>query len=250
MTGAEPREGQAEKKVALIGFADSWKQAPWSDESIEMWALNEFWKYAPRWNRWFELHDGDALGATVRDLSEGEQKRHLDWLAKAHGEGKPIYMQPQFCDGRFPNATPYPLETMIARFGRYFTSSIGYMLALAISEGYTWIGMYGIDLASDVEYPYQRPNTEYLVGLARGMGITVVVAEGSALLKSSFLYGYEKEADEHPALKAIKVHGLALKKKHEETLAALNTLDGAMQENDNVQKVFSYQARGCPITGY
>jgi hypothetical protein len=126
-------------------------------------------------------------------------KRHLEWL-QAQPAGKPIYMQPQFCDGRFPAATPYPLERLSEKFGRYFTSTIGYMLALAIDEGYDWIGCYGIDLASDVEYAQQRPNAEYFIGLARGMGKTVEIAPSSALCKAGHLYGYEKPLGENAGI--------------------------------------------------
>ena len=247
MTGTVPLEGQG-KRIAILGFAESWKQAPFADETVEFWGLNELWKYLPKWHRWFEVHDGDTLGATTRDLSEGEQKRHLEWLARTHD--KPIYMQPQFCDGRFPNAVRYPLDDMIAMFGRYFTSTIGYMLALAISEGPTWIGLYGVDLASDIEYPHQRPNTEYLVGMARGKGIEVVIAPGSAIGKSSFLYGYEKEPAGNPIVVAVTNHRAGLNKKRDELIATLNTIDGAIQESDNVIKLVDFQARGCQLTGY
>lgn len=240
----EPREG---RKVAIVGFAESWKQTPFADESMEVWGLNELHKYIPRWDRWFELHDADTLGVTVRDLSEGEQKRHLEWLSREHG--KPIYMQPQFV-GRFPNAVAYPLDEMIAAFGKYFTSSIGYMLALAISEGFGWIGLYGVDLASDVEYPHQRPNTEYLVGIARGRGIHVEIAPGGAINKSSYLYGYEKEPAANPLVAKIQKRLDGITKKRDETIAVLNTLDGSQQELMNLLKVFEYEARGCQVTGY
>ena len=241
----QPREG---KKVAIVGFAESWKLAPFTDPTVEIWGLNELWKYVPRWDRWFELHDAETLGITKRDLSEGEVKRHLEWLAAQ--SGKPIYMQPQFCDGRFPAAVPLPLDELIAQFGRYFTSSIGYMVAMAIRDAYDWIGLYGIDLASDVEYRFQRSNAEYLVGLARGMGKTVVIAETSALCRGGHLYGYEKPVGDTPILAAVRNHQATLKKKHEETLATLNTLDGALQETENFLKLHEYQERGCQITSY
>jgi hypothetical protein len=183
---------------------------------------------------------------TKRDLSEGEQKRHLDWL-RAQPPGKPIYMQPQFVGGVFPAAVEYPLDRMIAKFGRYFTSTIGYMVALAIDEGYDWIGLYGVDLASDVEYPGQRPNTEYLVGWARGLGITVEIAPTSALLRSSHLYGYEKPPQDNKLLAAMLSHKATLDKKRDECIATLNTLDGAIQECENVKKYYEYTARGVQI---
>lgn len=234
------------KKVAIIGFADSWKLAPWDDPTVEIWSLNEFHKYAPRWDRWFEQHDGETIGITARNLDEGEQKRHLEWL-KAQPAGKPIYMQAEFCNGQFPAAVEYPLKQMIDTFGRYFTSTIGYMLALAIDEGYEWIGLYGVDLASDVEYPGQRPNTEYLVGIARGKGITVEIAKTSALLRSSHLYGYEKPPQDNKLLTAMKGHRGNLEKRRDEAIATLNTLDGAIQECDNIEKYYAFTARGCQI---
>jgi hypothetical protein len=41
-----------------------------------------------------------------------------------------------------------------------------------------------------------------------------------------------------------------LKKKHDETIAILNTLDGAIQESENFVKLHEYNERGCQLTGY
>lgn len=247
-TKEQPREGS--KKVALVGFAESYKEAPIDDPTIDVVGLNELWKYIPRWNAWFEVHDADTLGVSKRDLSEGEQKRHLEWL-RSQPAGKPIYMQPQFCTPEIPAAVPLPLEELTARVGlRYFTSTIGYMLAWALWKEYDWIGLYGIDLASDVEYVHQRPNAEYLVGLARGEGRTVVMAESSAICKAGHIYGFEKPLTEGPVVTAVKNHQATLKKKHEETLALLNTLDGALQETDNFLKLNEYRERGCQLQTY
>jgi hypothetical protein len=237
-------------KVALVGFADSWKEAPWQDESIEIWSLNEFWKYASRWDRWFEVHDEETLGITTRDLSEGEQKRHLEWL-RAQPPGKPIYMLPQHCGGEFPAAVPLPLDVLTKRFkaGRYFTSTIAYMIALAIHEGYPWIGLYGIDLASDIEYQDQRPCGEYLLGVAEGLGIQMELAPTCAMLKVGHLYGFEKPVGS--SLKdAIATHMKGLREKHEQSLATLNTLDGAIQECENLLKLTQYKERGAHVPTY
>lgn len=247
---AESQEGQI-KKVAICGFAETWKQAPFDDPTVEIWGLNELHKYVPRWDRWFELHDEATLGVTKRDLSEGEQKRHVEWL-RSQPVGKPIYMQDHFCvSGQIPAATPLPLAELIAYVGhRYFTSTIGYMLAMALREGYDWIGLYGVDLASDIEYPTQRPNTEWLIGIAQGLGKTVVIAPGSALLRSSHLYGFEKDPKDAGFLKANAAHKAILTQKRDETIATLNTLDGAIQECENAQKYHEYTARGAVIETY
>lgn len=249
-TSPEPREG---KKVALCGFAESYKTAPFDDPTVEVWGLNELHKYLPRWNRWFEVHDDETLGVSKRDLTEGEMKRHLDWLSRDHGPNKPIYMLPQFVGrGKFPNAVELPLEALCQRFkrGRYFTSSIAYMIALAIMDGYASIGLYGIDLASDTEYGDQRPCAEYYTGVADGMGLDVFIAPESAMCKGGHLYGFEKPLGEDPMFAAVRAHQANLKKKHEETVALLQTLDGAIQETENILKFPAFKARGAFIKTY
>lgn len=244
------------KKVALCGFAETWKNAPFNDASVDIWGLNELHKYLPRWNRWFEVHDADVLGVTKRDLSEGEQKRHLDWLSRDHGPDKPIYMQPQFCDGRFPNAVPWPIDEMAAKSkrGRYYTSSIAMMLHTAIDyvqdADEKWIGLYGIDLASDSEYGDQRPCAEYYAGLAEGMGIELYIDPKSAMCKAGHVYGFQQPPSAHPMLEAVRNHLAGLKKKHDEQIAVLNTLDGAIQECENFLKMPVFLERGVTMTGY
>lgn len=248
-TDGQPQEGP--KKIAIVGFAESWKLAPFDDPSVHIMGLNELHKYVPRWDFWMEIHDAETLGVTERNLTEGEVKRHLDWLSQDHG--KPIFMQPQFCDGRFPSAQAFPLEKLayLCPHGTpYFTSTIGMMLAWAIDQGYDWIGLYGIDLASDVEYRFQRANAEYFIGLARGMGKTVVIAPTSAICKAGHVYGFEKPMASSPLLTPIKNHLAGLKKKHDETLALANTLDGAMQECENFLKLHEYKERGVQLENY
>jgi len=192
----------------------------------------------------------EKMGSWDRPAYAQLNRHHLDWL-RAQPAGKPIYMQAPFCDGLIPAAVPYPLERMVEQFGRYFTSSIGYMLALAIADGYTWIGLYGIDLASDIEYQQQRANAEYLIGWARGLGRTVVLATGSAICQAGHLYGYEPPIAAVGGMgAAVRNHIASLKKKHEETLATLNTLDGALQESDNFLKLMDYKERGVQVTSY
>jgi hypothetical protein len=68
-------------------------------------------------------------------------------------------------------------------YGDYFNSSVGFMLALAIHEGAEEIAIYGVDMRADEEYGYQRPNCEYLIGLARGKGIKVHIPDVCPLCK-------------------------------------------------------------------
>lgn len=219
------------KRVALVGFAASYKEAPFKDSSVEIWGLNELWRYLPRWDRWFEMHPR----AVFADEGDRNQAAHVEWLKTQDGT-KPVYMIEPHAD--IPGSVAYPLAAMAQRFfpgddRPYFTSSIGYMLALAITEGFTEIGLYGIDLAADKEYAYERPAAEYLIGVARGMGITVTIARGSALLKAPRLYGYDQrtnEAQRPLTVKWFEARVAEITASREKTLSLMNHQDGLLDE--------------------
>jgi hypothetical protein len=65
------------------------------------------------------------------------------------------------------------------------------MIASAIDAGASEIALFGVDMRMQGEFARQRPCCEYMVGLARGMGIDVYVHDRSPMLKSKYLYGYE-----------------------------------------------------------
>ena len=227
-------------KIAILGFARSFTDAPFADAGVEIWGMNELYQHLPRWDRWFELHDAEYLGRTARVETPDEPERHLNWL-KAQDGTRPIYMLRQHPD--IPASVAYPIDAMVDRFGRYFTSTVGYMLGLAIArildarahpsvpEPGEWIGLFGIDLASDNEYAAQRPNAEYLIGYARGCGIPVYVPDTAAVTHAAGLYGYEP-APEHQGLVTewfLTKHRAEYQEKCNAELARMNTLDGVIQ---------------------
>lgn len=228
------------RRIALLGFARTYTDAPFKDESVCIAGMNELYKHIPRWDVWFELHDTGYLGKTARAETPDEPTKHLEWL-RAQPAEKPIYMLKRLDD--IPASAPYPLDSMIARFGRYFTSTVGYMLAWAICEILQqradpvvpepgeWIGLFGIDLASGTEYAQQRPNAEYLVGYARGMGITVEIPDNAAICHADGLYGFEPPPNEDGAVNECFLRtqiGRAQKKQYEHE-ATMRTLDGVLQ---------------------
>ena len=169
--------------VLILGCASSTiRQSPVRRKNIEIWALVPLMsihpRVAPLITRWFDLH--------LHDTS----KRHSAWWEWAI-ENQPMCFF-QEAHRELKNSAAYPIEEMESRFGHYFTSSIAYMLALAMARGAKWIGLYGIDMACGGEYYYQRACCEYLIGLARGSGIKVEIPKGSALLHSPWLYGYDQ----------------------------------------------------------
>lgn len=236
------------RKVAILGFADTYAEAPFDDASVEIWGLNELHRYLPRWDRWFELHRRQNFEV----LGDRAQDQHVAWLKQQAAVGqrghRPIFMREVFPD--IPACVRYPLEMMTEKFfarfgeGAYFTSSIGFMLAMAIAEGrdeefrpidetaVDWIGLYGIDLASSVEYQDQRPNAEYFIGLARGLGITVTIASKSALLKSDHVYGFENrdELEGVNGLTFLQQREREIEDQRNKVIGTLNTLDGMVDE--------------------
>jgi len=105
-----------------------------------------------------------------------------------------------------PTSVRYPMEDVLALVGKatgkstpYLESSIAYMLAQAILELKPGdrVGIWGVDLHCDSEYGFQRPNLEYLMGLARGKGIKVYIPPQSALLthQMGVPYGYYSSTD-------------------------------------------------------
>lgn len=161
-------------KVAVVGLGHSHKDAPWTDPSWEKWCLlwDPCWEQA---DRLFQMHDLDWIEDRKHSYTnEGDAIRHQTDI------GLPLYMREQY----FPHVIRYPVEDVIRTIGRdYFNSSIAYMFALALHKGFGEIGLWGVGMKANTEYQYQRPNMEWLLGLAQGMGVKVYMPEGTPLLK-------------------------------------------------------------------
>ena len=152
-------------KVAIVGLSPtSHHLAPWGNTDWELWGLT--WDVDRfKFDRTFEMHDIHTL-----------EQKYIDYL-----DGLAPYMQEAY--ESVPGAKRYPFEEVAQTTGDYWCSSVGYMLALAIHEGASEIGLYGVDMKSTEEYAYQRPNVEYLIGLARGKGIKVHIPDSSPIGK-------------------------------------------------------------------
>jgi hypothetical protein len=171
------------RQVAIVGLAESTHDdAPYEDPDWEVWGLpwdEERWPY---FDRLFDIHPleciRDATPSFYRDGYEDRLK-----------EITHLYMQEAYPD--IPNAIKYPLKEVSALVGDYYNSSIAYMLALAIFEGYDKIGIWGVDMIGQGEpghadeYRDERPNCEYLIGFAKAKGIEIYLPDECPLLKFS-----------------------------------------------------------------
>jgi hypothetical protein len=193
---APPRAGMGRlRKVAFIGsHAASLAHAPWDDPTWELWAhASARAQYQRQPDRYFDLHRRECW-----QKSNNKGIAYTRWLER---NTIPIYMQQRFPD--VPASVPYPLARIRAEFRPYFTNHVAYMIALALVEGVTHMGFYGVNYGfnlekgkstnnADMEYGTQRGSCEYWMGQAEGRGVHLVIPEGSTLLQDpKELYGYE-----------------------------------------------------------
>ena len=126
------------RKIAMLGGARSLASAPWFDASWELWShasCRAKCKREP--DVFFDLHPPELWRNPHKKFWD---VNYLDWLKVNH---VPIYMQEHYPD--VPASIRYPFDTMIMEFPRgYMTNTVAYMVALALMEGVTHIGLFGV----------------------------------------------------------------------------------------------------------
>jgi len=192
MTDEQPKQ----RKIAIVGTAEPhWRGAPYGDESWEVWSLGGNFRAIPRWSRWFELHrpedvcKGWANGDPQQEATA--RRTYTEWLAEQDGSN--VFMQSKWPE--VPDATVYPIDAIVKKFpNKYFTNSVSYMIAMALAEGCSELGLWGVDMALSSEYSAQRPSVEFFIGIAVGMGVVLHLPPDTSLLKSRELYAYEENS--------------------------------------------------------
>lgn len=187
---------KGKKTVAIVGFAnDSVSLAPYNDDSVEVWGLNEAhaFQWMKRATRWFQLHDTYKQKLAKRGITT-----HHEWL-KENKWNIPIYMISK--DDEIPNSVVYPLAEVCDRFlsaiqkgdskVKYFGSTFDYMMAIALLEDFDRIEIYGVNMESENEYSNQKPSAEFWIGLALGKGVEIYLPPGCALMNSKVYGGLE-----------------------------------------------------------
>lgn len=212
-------DGSPRTKVAIVGFAASSKDlAPFNDPTWSIWGLNQLYRHIPRADRWFEIHAN-----WNEHVVEGTD--HQKWLAEAP---IPIYMVDRIPG--IPNSVRFPIERAMQGHLDYFTSTVAFMIALAIQEGFKEIGLWGIDLIVGDEYFYQKPCAEFWIGVAHGKNITVTLPHTTALCKQSHRYGYEKEPQSLITLSELARRKAGLLDERHKLMIQLANIDGAVQD--------------------
>ncbi len=188
--------GPPPRKIAILGTADSSrKSAPYGDKSWEIWSLSNIviTDQVPRWTRHFELHPLSLFE------KEPKARAYVDWMHR-QDDSKPIYLQSPEKHPGIKAGVKFPYEALIRTHGNYFTSTIAWLIALAIHEEVDEIGLWGVDLMLAEEYHHQRPCSEFYLGYAVAKGIKVTVPMQSTLLKPQQLYGIEGSSSPRQAI--------------------------------------------------
>lgn len=177
-----------ERTVAIVGTASTSRLLA-NDEppEVERWGLGAVHTFTKQVDRWFEIHDKAWL---LTRAGKG-YFRYLHFMQqRCRTENIPIYMWAR--DPTIPTSVEYPLKEVSEYFfgddPPYLSSTIAYMIALAIYEKVAHIKFFGVDMSHPMEYGHQRSGVEYFIGWARSSGIKVTIHPSSPIMKAP-LYG-------------------------------------------------------------
>jgi hypothetical protein len=233
---AESNAPAKERKIAIVGTAPSSRNlAPIHDPTWEIWACSPGNQNLQRVDRWYEIH---ALEANWVDCTTDRKIEWIEWL-----RDKPNIVMAEKYPG-FPGARAYPIDELTEEFGPwFFTSTPAMMMAEAIYEGATTIGVFGIDLAQAEEYACERPGFQFWIQEAGKRGIKVLIPPESDVGVPTPVYGISLGSHMSRKIKARRnellgrisnlsntIHSCT----HEKTL-----LEGALQNLDWVDKTYA-----------
>ena len=190
-------------RIAILGSApSSLNLAPFSDPSFQIWACSPgTYSQLPRCDEFFELHRWEpgevGKAATQKPWFSPE---YVAWM----GKQKCVWMYQPVPE--IPNSKAIPVEEITKRYGTYFfTSTIAFMIAGAIddimadretreTDEQDVIALFGVDMAANEEYGYQRAGCQHFLCLAADLGIQVYVPPESDLLRPMPLYGISESS--------------------------------------------------------
>jgi len=182
------------KEVIILGMGATMIKCKYDGE---VWGVNKVYKMAKRLDKLF-ITDGRKQP----DRSDSWNFEELNAL------DIPIVSLHRFKE--IKKLVHYPYHKIVEQFdgmgSEFFTNSICYMIAYALYKGYKKIRMYGIDMATSMEYILERGGIEYWVGRAEGMGVKVENTKGSMVCKPAMgvPYGHKLAVD----MRTVDPYGL------------------------------------------
>lgn len=198
------------KRVAIIGCAEGWQDAP---ADVERWGITKI-LFETNLDVSFNMHGFDwAVDDWVRHylfwighlygrnaiIAKAKDRVQLFKRIKAHINERqiPLYTLKAYPD--IPTSLAYPLKEVSAALGATcFSSTFDFAIAKATYDSYDAIDIYGIALSNASDYSYQLPTANHWVAYARGIGIEVNV-HGESMIgqtKCGMIYGYNTPTKE------------------------------------------------------
>ena len=195
--------------IAIFGTTPSRMTGPWADDSgWQRWTIGPGGKDHHGWERLFELHgtwpadfrdylndlskveppkqvvmlpQPNTNAATPAIALENWHAEHAEEIAKLDGPA---------IEGSWPALMAYPRDLVLNKFWRrmWFSSSISWLIALAVCEGATDIGLWGIDLESGEEYISQFVGCAHLMDVAQILGVHLHLPKDCGLLRDPAPY--------------------------------------------------------------
>jgi len=191
-----PVKKGTKKPLCIIGTAPTCKDAPYDDnidgENIyDIWAIDGAITNpgVKRVDKLFEMHPKRYYGLQMIE----ERLKEFDG---------PVVMQTHV--EAIPNSVAYPYDEVKKMFyhpmmddNLYVTNTITWIILQALYEGYTDISLYGVHMAHDTEYAYQRSSCSWALGIVHGWIIAglpykLTIAPESSLFKAEYEYGFKE----------------------------------------------------------
>jgi hypothetical protein len=162
-----------ERKIAILGTCPSRVMAPVDDITWEIWTIGPGGKNTSRWERLFEVHGAESWPPGFKD--------YIDELRKVKS---PQIIYTEMPVPIWPANQVINKDALFHKYGRmWFQSQISYALAIALEEGVTHLGIFGIDLEAGEEYRSQYTSAKHFMEIARLAGIDIVLPSGCGLLR-------------------------------------------------------------------
>lgn len=233
-------------KIAVIGSApSSVRLAPYGDKTWAIWGCSPgAYGEIPygRTDVYFEIHRWEpSTPGNPRDPANKPwfSPEYVRFLEQHEG---PVYMNAIVESVK--SCVVLPFDELSAEFGPYFwTSSMAYMLALAIKMKPRVIGLWGIDMSSHSEWAFQRPGCQHFLGIAAALGIKVVVPPESDLLQPSPPYGMVENHPRHAKLLMRRTELASRMQMHQQLVAQnapqVDFCKGAIDDLDYILATWS-----------
>lgn len=207
-------------KIAILGSApSSLALAPFDDPSWTIWACSPgAWPHVKRVDRWFEIHRREP----------GKPWFTPEYIKFMAGLDCPVVVAEPWPE--IPNAMVIPTEAILRQFGPfYFKSSLSFMMAMAVMEGATEIGSWGVDMAAREEWEFQRTALQCLMWRIQEepYNVHITLPPESDLWMPGYLYGVQE----------VDPHHIKLLKRKEELASRIQV---ATQQMQTSQREFDF----------